>query len=490
MTPHHTGHRHRLLHVAILAALATAPASGLATAPAMPQRDPARKVFAELPRTPTHLTGATTNTWVVSNCHDWGAGSLRDALSLASDGDHIDLSQLHCNTINLDIGAIPIMVSSITLAGPANGNLTLRGNGNERVLFHPFGGTLTLQHLTISHGADIVTGFNVAGGGCIASAGYLVLQHTIIRDCLASGEAAYGGALYAYSLTMHDSTITSNRAWGNNLHANTAAWGGGAFVYQLSMYNSSIQGNTASNNPQDGHTSTDLGGGVVVIRGADIHSSAITGNYSYGRGGGLASLASVSIGNSTIAGNEARHGNGGGLFLRRPSTLRLVNSTLSGNLAPAGAGMALYTPQADVTSSIIADNSSGSIHSNDPLQIVGSHNLIDSASATVTLPADTLTGPAQLGPPGTHGGSTVHLLPLPGSPAIDAGSNPDSYTWDQRGDGYPRSIGPAPDIGAIEAHPQTAAATPVPAAHPGWMTLLAWLLAILALRPPGRQQRS
>jgi hypothetical protein len=38
-----------------------------------------------------------------------------------------------------------------------------------------------------------------------------------------------------------------------------------------------------------------------------------------------------------------------------------------------------------------------------------------------------------------------------GSPAIDAGSNPHDLDFDQRGAGFPRVLGAAPDIGAFEA---------------------------------------
>jgi hypothetical protein len=39
---------------------------------------------------------------------------------------------------------------------------------------------------------------------------------------------------------------------------------------------------------------------------------------------------------------------------------------------------------------------------------------------------------------------------LPGSPAINAGSNPLGLTTDQRGGGFPRVLGGAADMGAYE----------------------------------------
>ncbi len=58
-----------------------------------------------------------------------------------------------------------------------------------------------------------------------------------------------------------------------------------------------------------------------------------------------------------------------------------------------------------------------------------------------------------LGPLAPNGGPTrTHAL-LPGSPAIDAGSNPLGLTTDQRGTGFPRVLGGTADMGAHESAP-------------------------------------
>jgi hypothetical protein len=59
----------------------------------------------------------------------------------------------------------------------------------------------------------------------------------------------------------------------------------------------------------------------------------------------------------------------------------------------------------------------------------------------------------KLGPLADNGGPTrTHAL-LPGSPAINAGSNPAGLTFDQRGFNYARVQGAAADIGAFEMQP-------------------------------------
>jgi hypothetical protein len=55
-----------------------------------------------------------------------------------------------------------------------------------------------------------------------------------------------------------------------------------------------------------------------------------------------------------------------------------------------------------------------------------------------------------LGPLGNQGGETQTHRLLVGSPAIDAGSNPQNLTLDQRGTGFPRVHGAQTDIGAFE----------------------------------------
>jgi len=68
------------------------------------------------------------------------------------------------------------------------------------------------------------------------------------------------------------------------------------------------------------------------------------------------------------------------------------------------------------------------------------------------LPAGT---DPRLGPLANNGGSTQTMALLPGSPAINAGSNaltPVDTQYDQRGAGYSRIGDGTVDIGAFELH--------------------------------------
>jgi len=68
-----------------------------------------------------------------------------------------------------------------------------------------------------------------------------------------------------------------------------------------------------------------------------------------------------------------------------------------------------------------------------------------------------------------------------GSPAVDAGSNPEGFLYDQRGPLFPRVVGAGPDIGAIEGV-TSRLNVPVPALAPWLVAMLSALLGVFGLR--------
>jgi hypothetical protein len=98
--------------------------------------------------------------------------------------------------------------------------------------------------------------------------------------------------------------------------------------------------------------------------------------------------------------------------------------------------------------------------------VAASHSLIGNnggsgpsftdANGNVIGTADSPIDP-KLGPLGNYGGPTRTMALLPGSPAIDHGSNPLSLTTDQRGS--PRVVGAQADMGAFEAFPMVVTTT-------------------------------
>lgn len=449
----------------------------------------------------------------VSSCADDGsAGTLRSLIAAAADGDTLDLTA--CSTITLATGAIHITQNNLTLSGPGATALAIDGARQDRVFVHTGTGTLTLTGLTVRHGSYRITSNDHAPGGCIvsnsnvlldhstvsdcfatndslyfklgagggiAAVGDVSLDHSVVRDCYASGEGGYGGGIEAYSLTMSQSILSGNIAYGNRTNTSTAAYGGGADVIALTLVNSTVTGNSAKHNLTDGQTSFDMGGGVFAQNSAVITSSTIDNNYSYGYGGGVGVKSDLTVINSTLSGNTAKTHMGGGIHFNGLADLSLNNSTITLNSAKEGGGgiFSRTLPQAVFQSTIVANNSSPTGQFADvvngaglALTIAGANNLIGTIDPTISLPVGTLRSDPQLQPLANNGGPTrTHALAL-GSPAIDVGNNVASLTTDQRGAGYPRVFGRAEDIGAFEVQ----AAGPSIAVP----TVSSWALAGLA----------
>lgn len=425
---------------------------------------------------PHAIPAVPANSVVVHNCNDSGNGSLRAALTNANNGDTIDLTQLTCSTITLTTGSILFTQTTITLQGPGSKYLAVSGNDVYAPLLHDGLGTLYINDLTVEHGSKYFTDAQIddARGGCIFSGGGVFLSGAVVDHCQANDTSSThrteGGAIYAYTgVTVSNSAVLNSSALGHN------ASGGGIFTPGfLDVTDSFISGNYARLN----------GGGAYVLGQMTVKYSTIEGNRASG-GGGLYVIGSGSVTNSTIANNAG--GVGGGLVLNgtnEPANVTLLSSTVSGNVSSEvggvwiggrtsarvgnstiafnyessptkyGAGLYLYGP-VEIESTIVSNNtySGGSapddMGGNGTAVFAGANNLVGYSS--VTPPTGTIElQSAMLGPLANNGGSTQTHMLLSGSPAIDAGNDVANVAFDQRGDGYPRSIGNGTDIGAYE----------------------------------------
>ena len=418
----------------------------------------------------------------VTNCADDGsAGSLRSVLDTAISGDTVDLSALVCSTITLTTGALETREDDIRLLGSTTNRLTIDGNVQDRVLLHLATGTLTVENLDIANGLNVATGTDIGYAGCLGSAGNITLINSNVRNCTAIGVGSYGGAVVSDLLTKRNSTITGNTAFGDHPTNTTASYGGGAFVYEVDIIDSTISGNIAKGTDNFPLTHFEIGGGLFIAGGGRIERSTIADNLAYRYGGGLANEADITIINSTISGNVAREDTGGGLRIRRFTSLTLENSTVANNTAGTQGGGIFFADQAYAStmhSSIVADNfapASTDMGSGESLIVSGSNNLVESRGPLLTLPADTLTSDPMLLPLANNGGPTRTHAFSSASPALDRGINPLNLTTDQRGPGFTRSSNGAVDIGAFERIVVPfVAPQPVP-------TLSAWLTGLLAL---------
>jgi hypothetical protein len=431
----------------------------------------------------------TPHTLAVSNCDDSGAGSLRDAVDHAADGDTIDLTQLSCSTISLSTGAILIGVEGLTLQGPGNHALMIQGFGNSgsALLYDLGGGVLAIDGIDLSFGAKYRSD-NAAHGGCVYTNGDLRVTNAHVYACTvhANTYPASGGALAAYgsvsldNVTIENSgpttfgvgkggcvfagadlNIINSRITGCRNAAGAQGFGGGAYAGgNLVMKYSTIDGNANDDAP------IGSGGGLYVRGSSTIYWSTISNNRSH-VGGGLATAFdnahSAFIGESTISGNEAA--TAGGIQADMPTTIE--SSTIAFNRIPHSdttpfdyafsAGLGARSSMT-ITSTIIANNviygdagdELADIGGDLPNPIAGSNNLF--MSSAQPSPPDTIVDDPHLAPLADNGGVTWTHAVYAGSAAVDRGID-NGYLIDQRGTGFVRVRGAAADIGAFESDP-------------------------------------
>ncbi|MGA9422376.1 MAG: choice-of-anchor Q domain-containing protein [Rhodanobacteraceae bacterium] len=415
---------------------------------------------------------------VVSNCNDAGSGSLRAALGNAVSGDTIDLTGLACSTITLTTGSLIVGVDNLTLNGPGVFDLAIDGNYNDQVLTHLGNGVLTIHDLAITRGAKYTSDGADARGGCIYSNGLVDLEDTAVTYCGVEAGANTGGpgnalcgAIYALDVVLlNNSVIAHNAAIADTgyaagggvytpAHANTH----GIVVNGVATDYSTISGNVAVSAENTSY------GGAVFTRGVlSIYASTVSGNTADAVGGldvtGQYAVADSLILNSTIANNTAsRSYFGSGIYTG--TAMMIANSTVTGNTeangpdAPYGAGLIVGAGvTVELQSTIVSGNllDTGSTTSPSDIgggagaMLTGANNLIGATS--LDTPADTIeTTLPRLGPLTNHGGPTLTIAPLTGSPAINTGNN-NAYDlkYDQRTVGYPRVVGANADIGAFE----------------------------------------
>src|SRR5262245_48068173 len=118
---------------------------------------------------------------VVTNTNDSGAGSLRDALALANDGDTIDATGVS-GTILLTSGELQI-THNVIINGPAAEDLAVNGNDAFRV-FENFGSNATISGLTITNGLAVDGN---GGGGILNHGGLTLSSSSIVNNFTGAG---------------------------------------------------------------------------------------------------------------------------------------------------------------------------------------------------------------------------------------------------------------------------------------------------------------
>src|SRR5438067_8949964 len=127
-----------------------------------------------LPRLESLEDRTALSTLTVLNNHDGGAGSLRDAIAHARDGDTIVFDPgLNGQTITLTSDELAIK-NSVDIEGPGADKLAVSGNDTNRVFDISEGLTVTIAGLTITHGRAVGATGGSGGGGGILNVGSTV----------------------------------------------------------------------------------------------------------------------------------------------------------------------------------------------------------------------------------------------------------------------------------------------------------------------------
>jgi hypothetical protein len=263
---------------------------------------------------------------------------------------------------------------------------------------------------------------NTAGarGGAIGSIGTLTIDRSVLSD---NAAGTLGGAVSALSgsIQVTDSTFS----------ANTAGTGAGLYLSTLTQ--------------------------------AAIGRSLFAGNNASQFGGAIYAIdLPLTISNSTFSANAAAQGGGGLAVQAGAGAITITNSTITANSAQFGGGLYVSGTGTVLRSTIVSGNTSGSNPSDiSNSTVTGSNNLIGDAGTAGGL-ANGVNGnlvgvDPLLGDLADNGGPTLTHALLPGSPAIDAGTNTDALATDQRGETRVRGAGA--DIGAFEGTARPTVAT-------------------------------
>jgi fibronectin-binding autotransporter adhesin len=305
-------------------------------------------------------------------------------------------------------GAVPILITNCQVTG----NSASSGAG---ILVSGAGGTISGCSITYNHAtAD--------GGGIAATTPSSPTSSpaVTVQNCmLDSNSATRGGGIFGDSVSILGCTFSYNSAEVRNpMDSSLSASGGGIYANTLTVINCTFFYNQTSGN----------GGGIFTNGAATILSTTFTQNSAQVGGAAFIAAGKLTVRNTLLAANFASIG---------PNLTGFLGSSIDAHFSLIGNG----------TGSGLAEAPVGSPDANGNLIGGPVHGTID----------------PQLGPLAYNGGPTfldgskvLTRLPLPGSPAIDAG-DPAAVAGvgttpavDERGDPFNRVVEGRIDMGAAE----------------------------------------
>ena len=366
-----------------------------------------------------------------SNCPIPSSGTtctLRDALSAAN--------QAGSGSISFDANAFSATNSTaqntIALNIPAGGSLEVPGD-------------TSIQGITSGSGATLANLVTVDGGG--------------------SGVANNGTIFVVIGTGAVINNLNINNGYASN------GGNGGALTNfgSIAISGTSFKGNQAS---VSGGGIFNAGGTVTVVNSTFTSNSATGGNGGAIDNADYSGCGTTTVSNSTFYQNTAANGGSGvGGAINNDNggcTLTLINSTIDGNSTDSNGGGIFNASSLNLANNVIAGNTNGASGADDVDDQGQGGNFWNGSNVINGNLIGAYDGNPQngtnvsLAPLGNYGGPTQTMIPLPGSPAICAGSAgliPSGVTTDQRGypienttyPGYSSST-PCVDSGAVQSN--------------------------------------
>lgn len=270
-------------------------------------------------------------------------------------------------------------------------------------------------------------------GATITLSSEIVLTNTtaIVAGSLPAGITVNGGN--ATRLFRVSSGSTASLSGLNLTGGNAAGSSGGAILNQpgatLSLTRCTLSGNTA---PQAGAIASY--GQAALLSHCTLAGNSGNFGGAIENSGGPLTLTHCTLASNQSTGPTAGFDGGGAIDSYNGATVTLTACVFTGNTATSGTGPEMWMESGvlNATNCLIGDGKDSTMTNGVNSNLVG----------TTASPINAL-----LAPLGNYGGPTRTMPPLPGSPAINAAGT-SSFTTEQRG--YPRSVGLAADIGAVE----------------------------------------
>lgn len=359
-------------------------------------------------------------------------------------------------------GAIYMSTGTGDLANFLLVNSTVSGNavnntgggsayGGAIYLAQGTGGVSTLSAFNstiVGNSSSSTSATSGRAGGVYANAGRFSAASTIVANNTHTGTTTYGPDIYKSASAITDGTMglaVSDGGSGYTAEPTVTISGGGGTGAEARVI---FEGTSIAS--------------VTIIDGGSGYTSAPTVAFTASPGcscGGSGATGTATVSGGVVTGVIITSGGtgydkvpavtfSGGGGTGATAGAALTPTKISGfSLTKAGAG---YTtaPAVSITGgggSGATATATASIENNLIKTSTGGHTFSNGVSGNI------IGQDPMLGALADNGGATNTRAILYGSPAVDAGANPQGLGNDPRGDGYPRVVGSGTDIGAYEA---------------------------------------